>query len=88
MTAVSGKVGYLVVGSHPGMTKVQAAIVRNVKLLNLRGLGQLITGVPSRDISDPEISEFSRGYGKNSVALANPEQADELLASLGGGALE
>lgn len=69
-SAISGRTNILIVGKSPGMSKVSKARSRGptCKLMGICDLKSLCMGTELEDISRlPTISNFSSGYGGNSI---------------------
>eukprot|EP00966_Prymnesium_polylepis_P326618 7382528-Prymnesium_polylepis.1 len=82
-SALSGKSTFLLVGSSPGMSKVEDAVGRGVKLVGVAGLKLMLNGTPVSDVPPPEITGFSNGFGGGGKARANPNAAAFLKTRVG-----
>lgn len=76
--SVSKKTTALLVGNDPGAGKVREAAIRDVVMINLKGLHQVISGRPVSEADCPDIGSFSTGYD-GSVAV--PDREAQFLRS-------
>ena len=67
---ISGQTDILIVGLEPGLVKVSQAFAYRVQQIDLFGLHSVIMGlVLLKDVTAPDISNFSTGYKNNGLPL-------------------
>lgn len=76
--SVSKKTTALLVGKDPGAGKVREAGMRDVVMINLKGLLQVISGRPVSEADCPDIGSFSTGYDGSVVV---PDREAQFLRS-------
>lgn len=65
--SVSSKTTVLVVGKEPGVSKVREASIKDVPMVSLTGLRQMMNGAAVEEAESPSIAAFSSGYSGDVV---------------------